>query len=436
MKWSFLAGAIGGLGALTKAHALIFVPAVALWLCRAVPSGRRQGLARAAAVVFGCGVLVLPWLGVLHQEEGRWVPLSTLGGFNLALGNNPWVPEGYGSSWGDDLSKSKMRVWIDREASRTDSDWRTVAGSLAQEEIRRQPATTARRIVERIRMLWTADVWVGRHVLHGAYVGLYPAAPGGAYPELIQWAAVLTVTILALLFWMLLTRIGIGILFGPRSADRALLLVLAIAGSVAPALTLGFPRLHMPLLVMLLPFAAQKPARPIWGPGWQPKVKAAALLALLVFSVSGSRQLGLYLNPSGLHSPAARALEPWVGPTLVSDRVLLRRNQAAQPWRIRAEGDQAAFLVTPTTASGIPEAKILQSEVTWAPGQRWERLEVVSRAGEPIRIVVERPTGDPLAFDPVGPETRSWNDLDTHSGLAFRWLGGGPGVLASSAMGD
>ena len=175
---------------------------------------------------------------------------------------------------------------------------------------------------------------------------------------------------------------------------------------------------------------------PIWGPGWQPKVKAAALLALLVFSISGSRQLGLYLNPSGLHSPAARALEPWVGPTLVSDRVLLRRNQAAQPWRIRAEGHQAAFLVTPITASGIAEPKILQSEVTWAPGQRWQRLAVVARAGERIRIVIEAPTSDPVTFYPVGPGTRSWSNLDDESGLAFRWLGGGPGVLSSSAMGD
>ncbi len=436
LKWSFLAGSVGGLGALAKANALIFVPVVVLWLCRPASTDRRRPWVRAAAVMLGCGLWVVPWLGVLHHEEGRWMPMSTLGGYNLALGNHPWVPPGYGSSWGDELSKSKMQSRLEEVASRTDSDWRTVAGLLALEEMRQQPGTTARRSVERIRMLWTADVFVARHVLHGAYVELYPTTSDGTYPTALQWAVVLLVAVLALSFWILLTCIGIGIFLGPQSAERTLLVLLAIAGSLAPALTLGFPRLHMPLLVILLPLAGRSLERPRWKSDWASKAKVLAVLGWVLFSVSGAGRLGLYLNPSSLHSPAARVLEPWVGPTLVSDQILLRRKETSRSWQIRLENRQAAFLVIPVSTSGVPEPKALQPEVSWDPGEGWKRLEVVARAGASIRIVIESPSGDPMTFDPVRPGTGSWTDLDAESGSAFRWLGGGPGVLAPTPTDD
>ncbi len=427
--WSLIGGLLGGLGALAKAPALLFVPVVAWWLYRRAQS-RRLGVERAGILLMGCTLLVLPWLWAMFQEEGRWMPLSTLGGFNLALGNHPAVPAGYGSSWGDELSKSELRAWLDREATSSRADWRAVAGPLALDEIRRRPGPALRRAVERLRMMWTADVFLARHLVHGVYSGVFPKV----HPRVRQWGAVFFIVTLALLYWILLGFILMACFWGPSSGEKALLILLVLAGSLPPALTLGMPRLHMPMWVLLLPLAAQglglQPK--VFERGWKPKVKAGLVLTLLLFSISGADKLGLYLNPSSHFGAAVRVLEPWVGPAWASDRVLLRRRPSDRPWRIQAEGEQAAFLVVSST-SGDSRLS-LRPEVLWLPGQEWKRLDVVVRAGGPFRLVIEKPTGDRVVFDPIGPDSSEWRDVE--HGWGFKWLGGGPGIAFHPALGD
>lgn len=53
-----------------------------------------------------CAIVLGPWQFKLFQYERLILPLSTSGGYNLYLGNNPWVHEGFGSSWGRPESRT------------------------------------------------------------------------------------------------------------------------------------------------------------------------------------------------------------------------------------------------------------------------------------------------------------------------------------------
>lgn len=86
-----LAGACGGLAALTRPTILPVIVAWAVWLLtsRARTASVRQAL-RAAALYAACAALVV--CPALFRGKDRWgglVPLSGLGGYNLFVGNNP-----------------------------------------------------------------------------------------------------------------------------------------------------------------------------------------------------------------------------------------------------------------------------------------------------------------------------------------------------------
>jgi 4-amino-4-deoxy-L-arabinose transferase-like glycosyltransferase len=83
-----LAGLIGGVGVLFRATMLVFVPGIVLWIFLVVPGLRR----RVAATGLVCGALVCalaPWAARNTAVQGEFVPLSTQGGIELFIANNP-----------------------------------------------------------------------------------------------------------------------------------------------------------------------------------------------------------------------------------------------------------------------------------------------------------------------------------------------------------
>jgi hypothetical protein len=81
LKWGVGAGAIAALSALTRETALLFLPFFALAL---------RGNRRLLVVYLSLALIpVALWIFYQHQRYGVWVPISSKGAVNLAIGFNP-----------------------------------------------------------------------------------------------------------------------------------------------------------------------------------------------------------------------------------------------------------------------------------------------------------------------------------------------------------
>ena len=189
-------------------------------------------------------VVCAPWLATLYRMEGRFVPLSTKGGYNLYLGNNAWVVPGHGSIVGDAAARNVLDDDLARRAEQRGIDKDVLAQELALETIREDPAGFLQRAPLRLRHLWTLDASVMRHVLHAVYPPLSNA--------LVQGLAVL-------LGISLLVLVGAGVLGlalrGHGLREPWLLPLLAAATCALPAACFGMPRFGLPALALLLPVA-------------------------------------------------------------------------------------------------------------------------------------------------------------------------------------
>ena len=88
--WRWLvAGLLFGLATLVRANTVALFPGLALGLALALRRSRRDILG--PALVFGLGVVLAlaPWVIRDHQVMGRWFFISTGGGRQFWLGNNP-----------------------------------------------------------------------------------------------------------------------------------------------------------------------------------------------------------------------------------------------------------------------------------------------------------------------------------------------------------
>lgn len=81
----FAVGAAVGIAAVARANFLLIAPAA--WLFAVVPAGPR--LARSLALAAGVALCVLPITLRNRAASGDWVLLSSQGGLNLWIGNNP-----------------------------------------------------------------------------------------------------------------------------------------------------------------------------------------------------------------------------------------------------------------------------------------------------------------------------------------------------------
>jgi hypothetical protein len=82
-----LAGLIGGAGVLFRATGLALLPGVVLWTLLVMPGRRRFGAA--ALVCVTAAVVIAPWAVRNTIVQGEFVPISTQGGIELGIANNP-----------------------------------------------------------------------------------------------------------------------------------------------------------------------------------------------------------------------------------------------------------------------------------------------------------------------------------------------------------
>jgi 4-amino-4-deoxy-L-arabinose transferase-like glycosyltransferase len=91
-----LVGLCTGAAALTRSTGLMLLPLLLLlhWLLRG-HTHRRALLAWGVMLVIGTGAVVLPWATRNYVQFGRIIPISTNGGVNFWIGNNPHASGGF-----------------------------------------------------------------------------------------------------------------------------------------------------------------------------------------------------------------------------------------------------------------------------------------------------------------------------------------------------
>ena len=169
-----------GVGALAGLCVLTRTAAAPLPRDRAAVGGLDvSGLARARGrgrvCLLASLLVVAPWQALIVRHEGHFLPLTASGGYNLYLGNNPWVPEGHGSSWGHYDSSAQLLGRVNERVSSTGRHPDLVARQLALEEIAAHPLDFAGRSADRVRMLWAG----GRLPPAARARGRLPAVPVG-----------------------------------------------------------------------------------------------------------------------------------------------------------------------------------------------------------------------------------------------------------------
>ena len=390
-------GVLLGMATLTRAAALPFLLAVAVWLALAGNGRRGPRMARAGTVLMTGLLVLLPWQTALQRSEGRFVPLSTLGGFNLALGNNPWVPPGLGSSWGHPESKSQLRDALETEADSRGTTWDAVAGDFAVEEIGRRPGVFVGRSLERLQMLWAPEFFPLRHVFHGAYL---PPSPAVA----LAFGIVIVLAFLGLL----------GLAVSGLRRDSWVAFLVGV-GMILPVLTVGLPRLQLPLLALLLP-AAGWALVDLRRRRWRPRL--IPLLIWGVLAVSAVTRLPKiaehYLLPSSYYVALDPVLSFGSGGPVYTDRIRLRRKPGfREPLAIEVSG--ARFDDGTTSRSWNQRPAVLNLDLTSEP------------TVGPIELTVTAiGPGRSANVQPLSPASwRRWIPSGL-IGVDVQWTGGSP----------
>ena len=402
LRLAAVAGLCAGAMCLTRTAGL----ATLLVLPAAFAGQRRLWPERGAAAVLMLAVSVavmVPWLAALHREEGRPVLLATSSGYNLAMGNNPFIGEACGSTWTDMAANRRLREDLDRYAEARGLDPHHAAAAYALDQVRADPAEAVRRAGDRLRLVWSADLFPVRQVLQAVCRPLPNGLAG------LHWA----VHVLCYLATMALILRG---LFADRGLRHTgFLLALVAAGLIGPAATVGFPRLHLPLLALLLPAA---------GAAWRRRrepvpVGRRCLLALTMGLVA-------WLVTSSLRPVIAHQLSPsaWYRPlvTFVAGAFDADATFADQVLVAVDEGG-------PETLDIVPNPD--RETVARAGDAAAATVHVYGRdPGERARLVLRpRPGVTDVVVDPVSSDHAwRWRDL-TETGLPgvrIRWQGGVP----------
>ncbi|MBW7885780.1 MAG: glycosyltransferase family 39 protein, partial [Caldilineaceae bacterium] len=215
-RWAWLlavgAGLLLGLSALARAAALPWVGMLALWIGWRI-RGTRLRLLLPAAMLAVTAVTVLPWEVALFRAEGRFVLLATSGEENLLRGNNPWIPEGFGSH--GLLTMPKMLEASQQYAEQHGVSDKEADRELALIEIRKDPAGFVERGFYKLRELWSVDSDIVLFIL----TIIYPPLRAGLA------AAILLATLAAL---PILQALAVWGLLAPKPALRARELFVAL----------------------------------------------------------------------------------------------------------------------------------------------------------------------------------------------------------------
>ncbi len=287
------AGLALGLAAATRAAALPLLLVGPLLLLRGP-----RGVSMAAWGGATAALVLAPWCIWLRIEEGRWVPLSTTGGYNLLLGQVP-------DSRDRDVRRELVAA-VRARAEATGESFDSAAAATAYERMSSAPTTSLILAAKRAGRVLAPTGHGVRHVVRVAY----PPMPTSLAVILAWWSAAMAITV-----WL---GAFSALVFGRLDrAVRGSFVVLGAALLVPLLPTVASARLGLPIFVLALPVAAA---------GWLCAGRAARWWlggAVVVLTVLWS--VAPKTDPcSSRYASAAR----WIGCTASLDRVVVRAAQS------------------------------------------------------------------------------------------------------------
>jgi hypothetical protein len=188
---------------------------------------------RWAAMVAGAALLLVPWLVRNHSVRGEWILVSSNGGWNLYVGNNP-----AGTADRADLARAVPPSLRDTLMTMNEVEGDRYLRGLAAQYVREHPGETATRVLARAKnLLWFNEAF-GRS---SGNSGLVRRATRAIYPA--AWATILALGVAG----MIITR---------RDARRHVLFYGMIAANALVILATFFVnRYRAPIEPILIVFA-------------------------------------------------------------------------------------------------------------------------------------------------------------------------------------
>jgi len=277
-KAALASGLLWGLAILTRETVLYFLPFAALWL-----AWRRAGGARRAAVLLAGAVLVvLPWTIRNWVVFDAFVPVSTSGALNLWQGNTRLTrQEVYEEYWA-----VRGRIAKYEHARRR----------AAEAILERQPLWILEKLRDEMPAFWAAH---GQPVVH---------LERGAYGVVARPRALLAVAVVLLPYLALLVLFVAGVAALPRGRAPALLLGFLLFYVLLHVAAHGYPRYRLPAMPAVFLVAAQGWVCRPWSRARTacPQPDRAHRLAAATVAIV----LGLSVGPSLLRW----ATQPWPPP--------------------------------------------------------------------------------------------------------------------------
>ncbi|HEX6289946.1 MAG TPA: glycosyltransferase family 39 protein [Herpetosiphonaceae bacterium] len=335
---ALLAGALLGLATLTRAVGLFFIPlAVVGMIAESWKNKRTREQENKGAnvkqlsplflcsfvplfVVLGSFSVIAPWTLRNALAYDRFIAVDTNGGVSF------W----YGAAHNDaELARGEARL----AALPNLADKQRAALVLAFDAIARDPQRYLSRVRYKVVSLWQLG---SRNYAAGGIVSFDPDGYSlGQTPGELP----LPLSLLADAQYVLLMLGGVwGFCFAPRERRSALLVLWVLFGTLMSGLTIGHPRLRLPLLVAFVPYAA-------WAVLLLPTIlralrvrwratACAALLSLVFVAIIYTQHYGRWARAQAL---------VWRGDR--SDPALYRQAYAlnpANPLWLMAAADRAA----------------------------------------------------------------------------------------------
>lgn len=228
-----LAGLVLGVGILTR-PLMVLLPFVLPFGLAGLSKGRWRAISTAFLILLTALLTVSPWLWRNHQLTGRWTTLTTSGGFNFWVGNNPDAQGGYarGEEVRASLGVGDGFDWHDGYA-------------MGLEAICRDPATALLRLPLKVSHLVALET-------DGV---LWNLKGFGQPPRLLL---VLSLLLLANVAYVMALGTATLALFGRRDLPLfgRLTVILGAYMLAIVMIFFGDPRFHLPLMPFLLLFSA------------------------------------------------------------------------------------------------------------------------------------------------------------------------------------
>lgn len=184
------AGALVGVGMLSKTLYLIFVPGFLAWAWLITGWDWRRLGRRAVVYLAAALVVVSPWTVRNWIVLDRFILVSANGGFNLWIGNNPAATGGLFTAAGKNMSAAVPPEMRERLAAASAADQDGIFKAEAVKWMKQNPGAALRLVPARLRALWWFEPYMPSDfplLREASYLGLLVPALAGLWLTRRQW---------------------------------------------------------------------------------------------------------------------------------------------------------------------------------------------------------------------------------------------------------